>query len=239
MVNWRKSVLSNHNWRIFVMPQKLCAIAGVGSGMGQALARTFAREGYNLALISRNPANMEPYQEQVEEAGRQATLHQADVTDPGKMKAAFKEIIEATGIPDVVIYNVATMTMEKPSELKGQAIIDTLPLNFFGALNTTAAILPQMRKRGSGVLLYTGGGFAIEPSVERTTHSVGKAALRNWVYALHKELAPEGIHVATVTITRPIEAGTTYDSDLIASNFVKLAGQDAIDWQWEIIHKEL
>jgi short-subunit dehydrogenase len=218
---------------------KLCAIAGVGSGMGQALARTFAREGYDLALISRSPANMEPYKLQVEEAGRQATLHQADVTDSEKMKAVFKEIIDLVGVPDVVIYNVATMTMEKPSELTAKAIGETLPLNFYGALNTTAAILPEMRKRGSGVLLYTGGGFAIEPSVERTTHSVGKAALRNWVYALHKELAAEEIHAGTVTITRPIQAGTTYDPDLIASQFVKLARQEPADWQWEIIHKDL
>jgi len=217
------------------MTEKLCAIAGVGSGMGQALARTFARSGYNLALISRNPTNMEPYKQQVEEAGRRATLHQGDVTVPETMKAAFDQIVNQAGIPEVVIYNVATMTMEKPSELTGDAMIDTLPLNF----HTTAAILPQMRKRGFGVLLFTGGGFAIEPSVERTTHSVGKAALRNWVYALHKELAPEGIHAATVTITRPIEAGTTYDPDLIAANYVKLAGQEPAAWQWEIIHKEL
>jgi short-subunit dehydrogenase len=221
------------------MTEKLCAIAGVGSGMGQALARTFARSGYNLALISRNPANMEPYKQQVEEAGRRATLHQGDVTVPETMKAAFDQIVNQAGIPEVVIYNVATMTMEKPSELTGDAMIDTLPLNFFGALHTTAAILPQMRRRGSGVLLYTGGGFAIEPSAERTTHSVGKAALRNWVYALHKELAPEGIHAATVTITRPIQAGTNYDPDLISANYVKLSEQEPAAWQWEIIHKEL
>ncbi len=221
------------------MTEKLCAIAGVGSGMGQALARTFARSGYNLALISRNPANMEPYKQQVEEAGRTATLHQGDVTVPESMKAAFDQIVSQAGLPEVVIYNVATMTMEKPSELTGEAIINTLPLNFFGALHTTAAILNRMRKRGLGVLLFTGGGFAIEPSVERTTHSVGKAALRNWVYALHKELAPEGIHAATVTITRPIEAGTSYDPDLIAANYVKLAKQEPAKWQWEIIHKEL
>jgi short-subunit dehydrogenase len=221
------------------MPEKLCAIAGVGSGMGQAIARAFAKEGYNLALISRNPINMEPYKKQVEEVGRRATLHRGDVTDKGTMLSAFKEILEQAGLPDVVVYNVATMTMEKPSELTGQILIDTLPLNMFGALNTTASILPAMRKRGSGTLLFTGGGFAIEPSIERTSHSVGKAALRNWVYALHKELSPEQIHAATVTITRPIEAGTAYDPDLIAGLYVELNNQDPPNWAWEIIHKEL
>jgi len=221
------------------MSNKLCVIAGVGSGMGQAIARAFAHAGYDLALISREPANMEPYKKQVEEIGQRATLHQADVTDSNLMKAAFDDIMTESGIPSVTVYNVATMTVEKPSELTEKIVLDTLPLNFFGALHTTAAILPAMRKRGSGVLLYTCGGFAIEPSVERVAHSVGKAALRNWVYALHKELTPEGILAATVTITRPIEAGTTYDPDFIASLYLKLADQQPPDWEWEIIHKEL
>ncbi len=221
------------------MSNKLCAVAGVGSGMGQAIARAFAQNGYDLALISRNPANMEPYRKMVEQAGQKAMLHRADVTDSESMEAVFEEIAAQSGVPDVAVYNVATMTMEKPSELTGQAIVDTLPLNFFGALNTTAAVLPGMRSRGSGTLLYTGGGFAIEPSVERSTHSVGKAALRIWVKALHQELAPGGIHAATVTITRPIEAGTDYDPDIIAGLYVKLAQQQPSAWDWEIIHKDL
>jgi short-subunit dehydrogenase len=221
------------------MSNKLCVIAGVGSGMGQAIARAFAKNGYSLAMISRNPANMESYKKDVESYGQKAGLYRADVTDSLSMQAAFAEILSHHYTPDVVVYNVATMTMEKPSELTAETINQTLPLNFFGALNTIAPVLPSMRERGTGTLLFTGGGFAIEPSVERTTHSVGKAALRNWVYALHKELSPEGIHAATVTITRPIEPGTLYDPDTIAAHYVKLAGQQKDDWDWEIVHKEL
>ncbi len=221
------------------MSAKLCTIVGVGSGMGQAIARVFAKAGYNLAMISRNTKNMEPYKEQVEELGQKASLYSADVTDEVTVKKAFELINKELGTPEVVIYNIATMTMEKPSELTARAIIDTLPLNFFGALHTTSAVLPAMRERGSGALIYTGGGFAIEPAVERMTHSVGKAALRNWVYGLFKELTPEGIHAATVTITRPIKPGTLYDPELIAGNHLKLAEQQAPDWDWEIIHKEL
>ena len=221
------------------MSGKLCAVVGVGSGMGQAIARAFAEQGYDLALVSRKAANMEPYRRQVEAAGRRATLHQADVTDRESIQSALDQITRQAGVPQVVVYNVATMTKEKPSQLTAEALIDTLAQNLFGALHTTAAVLPAMRARGSGVLLYTGGGFAIEPSVERTTHSVGKAALRNWVYSLHKELSSEGIHAATVTITRPVEAGTNYDPDFIAGLYVKLALQRPSDWQWEIIHDEL
>ncbi len=221
------------------MSDKLCVIVGVGKGMGQAIARVFARAGFNLAMISRNPENMEPYRKQVESIGQKAWLLQADVTERITLIEAFEQIIATAKVPDVVIYNIATMTKEKPSELTEEAMLKTLPLNFFGALHTTAAALPAMRERGSGTLLFTGGGFAIEPAVEKTTHSVGKAALRNWVYSLFQELAPANIHAATVTITRPIAEGTEYDPELIASNHLELALQKKEDWQWEIIHKDL
>ena len=221
------------------MSDKLCAIVGVGSGMGQALAKVFARAGFNLAMISREPKNMEPYAHQVKELGQKAWLYQADATDKDSLKQAFEQMFKEAQVPDVAIYNIATVTFEKPSELTPELISETLPLNFFGALNLTAAVLPQMRQRGSGTLLYTGGGFAIEPALDKTTHSVGKAALRNWVYSLYQELKPENIHAATVTITRLIAEGTDYDPELIATNYLKLAEQDKDHWQWEIIHRDL
>lgn len=221
------------------MSDRLCAVVGVGSGMGQAICRAFAEQGYDLALVSRNSTNLEPYAEQVEKLGRSASLLEADATDPGQLQAAFDSLAARRGVPDIVVYNIAIMTREKPSTVTPDGLCETLQGNLFGAINSTAAVLPAMRRRGSGVLLYTGGGYGIQPSAERASHSVGKAALRTWVHALHKELTPEGILAATVTITRPIKAGTDYDPDYIAGLYVEMASQSAPDWKWEIIHKDL
>ncbi len=118
-----------------------------------------------------------------------------------------------------------------------EALLETLDANLFGAILLTQAVLPKMRERGSGTLLYTGGGFGIDPSTTFTSHSVGKAALRNYVLALHKELTPEGIHAATVTITRPVREGTEFDPDDIAAHYVALHTETPPDWRWEILHK--
>ena len=221
------------------MSDKLCAVVGVGPKMGQAICRAFAEAGYDVALVSRNSRNLEPYAEQVEKLGRSAILLEADATDSGQIEAAFDTLISRRDVPEVVVYNIAVMTREAPSSLTPDGLGETLQANLFGAINSTAAVLPAMRRRGSGVLLYTGGGYGIEPSAERANHSVGKAALRTWVHALHKELTPEGLLAATVTITRPVKSGTDYDPDFIAGLYVELASQSPPDWKWEIVHKDL
>ena len=143
------------------------------------------------------------------------------------------------GTPDVLIYNVAAMVKTPPSALDSDEVLRTLPALFFGALYATEAVLAGMRRRGSGTLLYTGGGFGILPARFTASHSVGKAALRNWVHNLHMELRDEGIHAATVTITRPVTPDSDYDGAAIAEHYLTLHRQAPSAWEWEIIHKEL
>lgn len=214
--------------------------------MGRHIAQTFAAEGFDLALIARSQDPLNAIAEEVKQAGAgTVTTATADVTDEDSIRSALETIQSQMGVPAVTIYNVATMVKTPPSELTAQEVIDTLPAMFFGALYTTAAVLPGMKKRGSGTLLYTGGGFGILPATFSASHSVGKAALRNWVQNLHAELTPEGINVATVTITRPVTEGGTYDGATIARHYLGFHRQaterprDEWEWEWEIIHQEL
>lgn len=212
--------------------------------MGRHIARTFAVEGFDLALIARSQDPLNGIAEEAKQAGAGiVTTATADVTDEDSIRSALETIQSQMGVPAVTIYNVATMVKTPPSDLTAQEVIDTLPAMFFGALYTTAAVLPGLRKRGSGTLLYTGGGFGILPATFSASHSVGKAALRNWVQNLHAELTPEGINVATVTITRPVTEGGTYDGATIARHYLDFHRQSTErprdKWEWEIIHQEL
>lgn len=214
------------------MEHQRCMIVGVGQKMGQAISRAFAQEGFDLILTSRNRRNLEPYAEEAQKNGVSVTTEEIDVTDPDSVLSCFDRV----GVADVVIYNVAALAEEKPSELTPNGLFDTLDQNLLGALRVTQAALPRMRDRGSGTLIYTGGGFGIDPSTTFTSHSLGKAALRNYALALHKELTPEGIHAATVIITRPVREGTEFDPDDIAAHYLELHRETPPDWRWEIVH---
>jgi short-subunit dehydrogenase len=224
--------------------RELVVVAGCGSVMGSAVARTFAGEGHPLALIARNRGHLEKIAgEIVGEPGPSGPaaveVYTGDITDPDVVKGVFADIRKRQGDPAVLVYNLATMVKTPPSELTAKEMEDTLPAMFFGALYTTSEVLPAMKDAGRGTLLYTGGGFGILPARFSASHSVGKAALRNWVQNLHGELEPLGIHAATVTITRPVSDGGAYDRAAIAAHYLDLHRQPRGAWDWEIIHREL
>ena len=221
------------------MSDKTCAIVGTGRTMGRAIAAAFAREGYDLALVARDRSHLEEIGKGLPADAGSARLYQGDVTDAASLEGALESIVEDTGVPKVLIYNVAVLVATPPSELTVKEVEDTLAENLFGAIRCVRALLPRMRERHSGTIIFTGGGFGIVPSTYSASHSIGKAALRNYAQNLHQELANEGVHVATVTITRPVSPGGDYDPDDIAQHYLDLVNQPAGEWGWEIVHKEL
>lgn len=232
-----------HNLCDIVVPlynrRMLCTIIGCGPRMGDALARIFVEAGFDLALVSRTDGFTEPLARELAKSGRRIVVANGDATEEDSIAQAFNKIRSTAGDTEILIYNVATMVKTPPSELTPKEVVQTLPAMFFGALLSTREVLPAMHAAGKGTLLYTGGGFGIVPATFTASHSVGKAALRNWVFNLHEELKPEGIHAATVTITRPVGDGGPYDRRAIARHYLELHEQPLGRWDREIIHKEL
>lgn len=209
----------------------LCVIVGVGPKIGSNLARAFAAEGLDIALISRDAANQTELAEELRKNGTTVYSGSMDATDAEEARRLFSEIKAEGGPPELVIYNPAVMPMYSFTEITPNALEEALPVMVYGAMNTVQAVLPDMRARGRGTLLFTGGGFAVEPSVPRAPHSIAKAALRNYAHGLFLELKDEGIHAGTVTVHRPIEAGE--DMERCVATFVEFYREDRAAWSWE------
>ena len=88
---------------------------------------------------------------------------------------------------------------------------------------------------GRGSLLFTGGGFALHPSEEYASLSVGKAALRAYVYVLHGQLAGTRVHATTVTITKGIGSEPRFDAAALAQAYLDLHHQPETEWQPELV----
>ncbi|MBC7938908.1 MAG: short-chain dehydrogenase, partial [Chitinophagaceae bacterium] len=95
-----------------------------------------------------------------------------------------------------------------------------------------------MMARGSGTLLFTGGGYAFEPTPMLASVGAGKAALRNLTFSLFADLKERGIHAATVTIGGAVKAGTEFDPDAIAECYWQLHMQPKGCFEREIVVKE-
>ncbi len=90
------------------------------------------------------------------------------------------------------------------------------------ALHSVLQVLPGMKEKKEGTILFTGGGLALYPMPEYTCVSIDKAALRALAIALNTELKDDGIFTGVVTIMGNIAPGTHYDPADIAKDYWKL-----------------
>lgn len=217
------------------MQPKVCALVGIGPGLGLALARRFGREGFRVGLIARREGALASYVEGLEAEGITASAHPADAADPAALGRALAELQATHGPAEVLLYNAARIRSAMPSQVEPEELVADFRVNVAGALAAAQAALPGMKALGRGTILFTGGGLALEPVPQYAALAVGKAGIRSLALSLAKELKGEGIHVATVTICGFIAPGTPFDPDTIAEAFWTLHAQPQGSWEREIV----
>jgi NAD(P)-dependent dehydrogenase (short-subunit alcohol dehydrogenase family) len=137
---------------------------------------------------------------------------------------------------DVLIYNAAAMHESMASLLTFEAFVADAAINIGGALTSVSAVLPSMRARRFGTILFTGGGLALEPYPAWSALAAGKAALRSYAIALHKEVGADNVQVAVISICGIIEPGGPFDPNLIADRYWELHATAAGRRQRELVY---
>jgi NAD(P)-dependent dehydrogenase (short-subunit alcohol dehydrogenase family) len=216
---------------------KVCAVVGVGPGVGLAIARRFAAGGFDLVLVARRADPVKALAAELAGSGSKAQAFPADASDVASLKRALATIATEMGPPEVLVYNAAGVTPGAPSAVDGEQVVRDFRVSVIGALVAAQAVIPAMRAAKRGTILFTGGGFAFEPLPAVASLGIGKAGIRNLAFSLAKELEPEGIHVATVTIGGVVKAGTAFDPAAIADEFWKLHVQPAGQFQRETVFR--
>lgn len=166
-------------------------ITGGSSGIGLATAQHFARQGWHVYELSRHGVSAD------------GIVHlDGDVTSVTDCQRAVATVLEreralvgeAAGI-DVLISN-AGMGIAGPIELTSdQEAHQQMEVNFFGAMNILRTVLPEMRSRRRGRILFVSSLTAIFPIPYQSYYSASKAALNAMALALRNEVRPYGITV--------------------------------------------
>jgi NAD(P)-dependent dehydrogenase (short-subunit alcohol dehydrogenase family) len=227
--------------------QKIAAVVGAGPGLGAALARRFAREGYAVGLLSRSESNLRPIHQELEKSGGRAGSYPADATDAASLKAAFARLRqELGGAPEVCIYNAGAYAVAGVLELTPEQFESAWRIGCLGGFHTAREVVPGMLERGRGTLLFTGATASLRGAARFSAFAVGKFGLRALAQSLARELGPKGIHVAHVVIDGMIdtarvrsmspgrEASTMLSPDAIAETYWRLHGQDPSAWTQEL-----
>jgi short-subunit dehydrogenase len=173
-------------------------ITGASSGIGAGLARAFAREGANVALLARRVDRLEALAAEIRGRGRRALAIPCDVTQEGDLERAAARTREELGRIDVVVANAGFGVVGAFEKLTIEDFRRQLETNVFGVLRTVYATLPDLkRSRGRLALIGSVSGHVALPGT--SAYAMSKFAVRALAESLAHELAPDGISVILIS----------------------------------------
>ncbi|MDP9458504.1 MAG: SDR family NAD(P)-dependent oxidoreductase, partial [Actinomycetota bacterium] len=132
------------------MSERVVAVLGVGPGLGAAISRRFAREGFAVALLARSEESTTPVREEIEGSGGEALAVQTDATDAASVAGAFDRVRDALGDPEVFVYNAGAFRMGGILDLSPEDFDACLKANCAGAFYAAQQVLPAMLEQGCG-----------------------------------------------------------------------------------------
>jgi NADP-dependent 3-hydroxy acid dehydrogenase YdfG len=201
-------------------------IVGAGPGIGTGAARALCEAGHTVSLVARQAASLQRLARELDPDGARVHAYAADAGVEAELTNAVRAARDRSGPIDVLLYNAVAFSQGPPSRLDPLALIADLKVNLAGAISATRAVLPDMRTRGAGTLLYTGGGWALHPQVPFAAMGIGKGSLRTYAMLLAEEFQGSAIRVTTVTVLGTVAAGTAFDPRRIGDLYRRLVAQD-------------
>jgi len=169
-------------------------VTGASRGIGAEIARAALAGGNNVVVAVRNP---ERVPDDLKNSG-QVFAVALDVTDNDSIPQAVEAAVDRFGGIDVLVNNAGRGLLGALEEITDAEARSLFDLNVFGLINVTRAVLPVMRKQGSGRLVHIGSrsGFEGEPGV--SLYCASKFAVAGISEALSAEMAPFGIQSMVV-----------------------------------------
>ncbi len=231
----------------------LVLITGASSGIGQALALHYARQGFRLALVARRTNVVKSWLSPYKISADSYQIYSADVTDSDSMAAMAADCLARQGVPDVVIAN-AGISIGVDSSLREDldVMARILATNVMGVANTFGPLIAAMTARGSGTLVGIGSVAGIRGLPGHGAYCASKAAVISYCESLRGELRASGVKVVTLCpgyIATPLTRNNSYKMPFLmqADDFAKKAfhaievesSYRVIPWQMGVVAKLL
>ena len=225
------------------MTQKTAVVVGVGPGLGAALVRTFANEGYSVVAAARSASTLQDLKG-ANETGRVIAID-CDATEQSDVERVFDEAA-AIGPTEIAIFNAGAFVRA--------SILETEPAEFercwrvgcFAGFLVGRAAARRMLEHGRGTILFTGATASLRGGASFVNLASPKFGLRAVAQSMARELGPKNIHVAHVVIDGQIHSeryahlaaergpDSLLEPDAIAAQYLALHRQHRSAWTHEI-----
>lgn len=163
-------------------------ITGASAGVGRACARTFAENGYDVALLARGREGLEGAKKEVEGYGQRAVFHQVDVADAEAIEKAAEEIEEELGEIDVWVNNAMNSVFSPVKEMKAEEYKRVTEVTYLGQVYGTLTALKRMLPRDRGSIVFVGSALAYRGIPLQSAYCASKHAVQGFYDSLRTEL---------------------------------------------------
>ena len=233
-------------------PRGACLIVGVGEGVGGAIAKAFAAEGYAVCITrrARNLDQLEALAGEIRAEGGTVHAFGCDARSEDETVALFDKIESEIGPLEVVVFNIGANVRFGIVETTSRVFHKVWEMACFSGFLAGREAARVMTPRGRGTILFTGATASVRGGKGFSAFAAAKAGLRALAQSMARELGPVGIHVAHIVVDGAIDGNFTranrtnvqdlLDSDtilkpeVIAQNYVWLAHQQRSAWTHEL-----
>ena len=200
---------------IFSLKGKIALITGGGSGIGKAIATTFAEQGASVHILENDINAADMAVKEIHQLGLTVTAHNVDVSIYNQVYSLVKSI-GAIGSIDLLINNAGIAHVGNVESTE-EADFDRLyNVNIKGVFNCTKACIPFMKKAGKGVIVNLGSAAGSVGHNDRFAYSMTKGAVLSMTYSIAKDYLDYNIRCNCIS---PARVHTPFVDGFIRKNY--------------------
>ena len=182
---------------------KIVVITGAGAGVGRATATEFARNGCDVALLSRDPNRLERAAAELRQYGVRALPVPTDVADYQAVEAAAERVERELGPIDVWV-NVAMATVFAPvAKLTAAEVARGTAVTYLGQVHGMMCALKRMRQRNRGSIVNVGSALGYRSVPLQSVYCGAKFAIRGFTDSLRSEIIHDKLDIALSMVDLP------------------------------------
>jgi NAD(P)-dependent dehydrogenase (short-subunit alcohol dehydrogenase family) len=179
-----------------VLQDQVAIITGASKGIGEAIARAFAREGARVVVSSRKQELLHSVVDGIQTDGGDAFALAAHMGEPDQVRALVEKTVERWGRVDIAVNNAATNPHFGPLLTADEGQLDKiLDVNLKGYFRLCKAVEPVMREQGGGKIINLASIAGLRPALNMGVYSISKAGVLMLTQVLASELGSANIQV--------------------------------------------
>ncbi|MEK0445779.1 MAG: hypothetical protein RLZZ399_1100 [Verrucomicrobiota bacterium] len=180
---------------LFDLSGKVALVTGTSRGLGQIFARALAKAGADIAMTSRSPASLAPFQREIEGMGRRALATELDVREHQSIQKAVEKVESTLGKIDILVANAGCNIRKPALEVSWDDWNTVVDTNLRGTFFTSQAVARGMIARGYGRIIHIGSVTCVAGYAGLAPYGASRGGIKQLTMSLADDWGKHGVTV--------------------------------------------